>query len=138
MAPAPLRLHPRRERLCRPLRPRPASTNPNTFFANNRNNSSYIYNGFNDLGAFTDPALEVRLTAISQPSRTILFSKQRHGAGNFYMDVLEGAGNHIDVLDWKTYGRRLHYFFADGSARWLTQAEYDPALWLVDKSFELP
>ena len=121
-----------------PSDPKPKSLNPDVFFPNNRNNSSYIFNGFNDLGTLDDPEKRVNLALIESPSSVILFSKKRQSRGDFYMDVLEGSrGNHIDVLDWVTYGQKLHYFFADGSARWLNATEYRNELWLVDKSFIL-
>lgn len=122
-----------------PSDPLPANRTPAAFFTNNRNNSSYIFNGFNDLGTLGDATKRVNLLNLSSHSSTILFSKKRRQRGDFYMDVLEGAsGNHVEVLDWTTYGNTLHYFFADGSARWLTPAEYRPELWLADKSFVLP
>jgi prepilin-type N-terminal cleavage/methylation domain-containing protein len=121
-----------------PSDPKPKSLNPDVFFPNNRNNSSYIFNGFNDLGTMDDPTKRFNMALIASPSSVILFSKKRQTRGDFYMDVLEGSsGNHIDVLDWVTYGQKLHYFFADGSARWLNATEYRSELWLVDKSFEL-
>jgi prepilin-type N-terminal cleavage/methylation domain-containing protein len=121
-----------------PSDPKPKSLNPDVFFPDNRNNSSYIFNGFNDLGTMDDPTKRVNLALITTPSSVILFSKKRQSRGDFYMDVLEGSsGNHVDVLDWVTYGQKLHYFFADGSARWLNATEYRNELWLVDKSFEL-
>ncbi|MDX6765332.1 MAG: prepilin-type N-terminal cleavage/methylation domain-containing protein [Candidatus Methylacidiphilales bacterium] len=121
-----------------PSDPLPANRDPAVFFTNRRNNSSYVYNGFNDLGAYTDPSYQVHTVNLTSPSTLILLGKKRHIRGDFYMDVDEGAqGNQIEVLDWDTYGKTLHYFFADGSARWLTQAEYDATLWLVDKTYTL-
>lgn len=122
-----------------PSDPKPVSLDPQTFFRNNRNNSSYIFNGFNDLGTLHNPSIQVNLNRLAQPSSTILFSKKRHDRGDFYMDILEGPqGNHMDVLDWDTYGNTLHYFFADGSARWLTPAQYRDEYWLADKDFAFP
>jgi len=122
-----------------PSDPKPASLDPDAFFRGGRNNSSYIFNGFNDLGALDDATLQVNLNRLAQPSSTILFSKKRRQRGDFYMDLLEGSsGNHVQVLDWDTYGSTLHYFFADGSARWLTPAEYRDEFWLADKDFPLP
>jgi|GEM_PF-2729051 len=122
-----------------PSDPRPKNTDPDVFFTNRRNNSSYIFNGFNDLGLFTDATKRVNMSALPMPSSVILLSKKRKDRYDFYMDVLEGKkGNQVEVLDWTTYGNTLHYFFADGSARWLTLSEYTPKLWLVDKEFLLP
>ena len=121
-----------------PSDPKPKNADPDVFFTNSRNNSSYIFNGFNDLGLFADPMKRVNMSAITSPSSVILFSKKRKDRYDFYMDFLEGKnGNQVDVLDWTTYGNTLHYFFADGSARWLTLGEYNAELWLVDKEFDM-
>lgn len=104
-----------------------------------RNNTSYIMNGFNDLGAFTDEFVEVRLPGIENPSQVILLGLAKSGRTHFYMDMLEGRrGNHITILDPAFYGTGSTYLFADGSARFLTEEEYDHSLWLIDKTFEIP
>lgn len=102
---------------------------------NGRNYTSYILNGFNDLGAYTNEAVEIRISNVQQPSQTILMANQS-GTGNFYMDFVEG--NQSTVLNLKAYGTGSNYLFADGSARFLSAAEYDDRLWLMDKSSGIP
>ena len=102
---------------------------------NARNNTSYILNGFNDAGAFTDESIQVSLLNLQKPSQTILMACQS-GTGNFYMDFMEGNQN--SVLNPKAYGEGSNYLFADGSARFLSAGDYDDRLWLVDKLSGIP
>lgn len=97
---------------------------------NRRNNTSYFMNGFNDVGAFEDPALQVRVNQIEQPSRTILLAPNS-GSQHYYMDFAEGNNEHI--LNKTLYGKGSTYLFADGSARFIEASEYDDDLWLVYK-----
>ncbi len=103
--------------------------------ANSFNNTSYIINGFNDAGAFTDETVQVRLLNVQKPSMTILMANQS-GTGNFYMDFIEG--NQYHVLNVNAYGTGSNYLFADGSARFVSSREYDHSLWLVNKSSAIP
>ena len=106
---------------------------------NSRNHTSYIMNGYNDLGAHTNQAVEVRLTQLEKPASVILLGTPKSGSTHFYMDMLEGTnGNHIDVLNLTLYGEGSNYLFADGSARFLTTNSYNHQLWLVNKDFPLP
>ncbi len=111
--------------------------------SNGPNNTSYIMNGYNDLGAFDDPTVTIRANAIEQPSRTILVAAQSH-SGNFYMDFVEENQN--KVLNKRLYGDGSTYLFTDGSSRFLKEEDYNgpaPAgaatanygdwLWLVSK-----
>lgn len=106
--------------------------------ANAANNTSFIMNGYNDLGAFEDPTVEVRLVGMP-PSQVILLGTPKTGSRHFYMDILEGRhGNHVDVLNLKAFGDGSNYLFTDGSARFIKANDYDHRLWLVDKDFEIP
>ena len=102
---------------------------------NSRNNTSYILNGFNDAGAYTDESVVIRLLNVERPSMTILMANQS-GTGNFYMDFVEG--NQYDVLNLNAYGTGSNYLFADGSARFVSSRLYDHSLWLVNKSSPIP
>lgn len=102
---------------------------------NGRNRTSYILNGFNDMGAYEDSSVGVRLTAVEQPSNTLLMALQ-FGSGHFYMDFVQG--NQEDAMERRVYGDGSTYLFADGSARFLREEDYDDALWLVRKSSEVP
>jgi prepilin-type N-terminal cleavage/methylation domain-containing protein/prepilin-type processing-associated H-X9-DG protein len=101
------------------------------------NKSSYLINGFNDLGALNNPELAVSLLRIPDRANTILIGKKYVEKGDYYMDVDEGGGNHIEVLDWKTYGDKANFYFADGSTRTYKRADYQNELWLVDKTYEI-
>jgi len=99
--------------------------------SNGKNNTSYIMNGYNDLGAYEDPDVTVKTNNVDQPSKTILMSVQS-GTGNFYMDFVEG--NDREVLNLKAYGSGSNYLFMDGSARFLKVEDYDRDMWKIDKS----
>lgn len=102
---------------------------------NDKNQTSYILNGFNDAGAFTNETVQVNLLSLQKPTETILMACQS-GTGNFYMDFMEGNQN--TVLNLTAYGNGSNYLFADGSARFLTKNEYSDTLWLVDKGSAIP
>lgn len=102
---------------------------------NARNNTSYILNGFNDTGAFTDETIQISLLNLQKPTQTILMACQS-GTGNFYMDFMEGNQN--TVLNPKAYGDGSNYLFADGSAKFISARDYDDRLWLVDKTSAIP
>lgn len=103
--------------------------------SNARNTTSYILNGFNDAGAFTDESIQISLLSLQKPTETILMACQS-GTGNFYMDFMEG--NQYTVLNLTAYGNGSNYLFADGSARFISKNEYRDTLWLVDKSSAIP
>lgn len=105
---------------------------------NDRNYTSYIMNGYNDLGAYTNEAIEVRLTALEKPASVILLGTPRSGSTHFYMDMLEGGGNHLSILNLELYNGGSCYLFADGSARFIRKDDYDHRLWLVNKDFAVP
>ncbi|GAT34174.1 prepilin-type N-terminal cleavage/methylation domain-containing protein [Terrimicrobium sacchariphilum] len=107
--------------------------------SNSRNNTSYIMNGYNDVGAYQDTTVQVRITQISHPSQVILLGTPKAGSTHFYMDMLEGKnGNHVDVLNLELYDNGSNYLFADGSARFIKKADYDHRLWLVNPDFAIP
>jgi prepilin-type processing-associated H-X9-DG protein len=102
---------------------------------NRRNRTSYILNGFKDLGAFSNEDVSVTFYGVERPSRTILMSGQS-GTGHFYMDFEEGNQN--GVLNKASYGNGASYLFADGSVHFLRVEDYDDTLWLVGKSNPIP
>ena len=123
-------------------------TDPNNFFLNSPNYTSYIYNGMNDLGALNDQTVTMRLNVISDPSETILLGIPLPGQGQFYMDFQEGIGNNNDVLNKTAFSNGSVYMFCDGSSRVLANTTdagsnlqrplnsgtYTDWLWLIDKS----
>jgi prepilin-type N-terminal cleavage/methylation domain-containing protein/prepilin-type processing-associated H-X9-DG protein len=114
---------------------------------NTTNNTSWIMNGYNDVGALTNSAVQIRTVGFSSMSETILLGIQKPGAANFYMDFSNGDNN--TVLNLAMYNGGSPYLFADGSVQFITQAQYQqPApqgtsnygdwLWLSDKSNSVP
>ena len=127
-------------------------TDPTKYFDNNVNYTSYIYNGFNDMGALNPPgpgqaAFVPRLNTINLTSGTILLGIPYPQANQFYMDFGEGGGNNNEVLNRTAFfNREAVYVFCDGSARnlvYLTSTDmrkeasaglYSDWYWLVDKA----
>lgn len=107
--------------------------------SNTRNNTSYIMNGYNDVGAYQNANVEVRISQITHPSQVILLGTPKAGSTHFYMDMLEGKnGNHIDVLNLELYDNGSNYLFADGSARFIKKSDYSHQMWLVNPDFVIP
>ncbi len=107
-----------------------------TLLANSPNNTSFIMNGYNDLGAYDNPDFKIKLVSITYPSQTLLLGMPYAKDNNFYMDYAEN--NHSKVLNLKAYGQGSNYVFADGSARFIKEQDYNPLLWAVDKSYVVP
>jgi prepilin-type N-terminal cleavage/methylation domain-containing protein/prepilin-type processing-associated H-X9-DG protein len=99
------------------------------------NYTSYIMNGYNDLGAYTNSSVTVKLSAIADQSAVILVGLQFETA-NFYMDFVEG--NQINVLNRTAYHGGATYLFTDGSVRFILNRDYSDQLWLIDKSYQIP
>lgn len=110
--------------------------------SNEVNNTSFIMNGYNDLGMYSDPSMKVRINRITSPSTTLLLGTPKSGSVHFFMDFLEPPhGNQKDVLNLTAYGDGSNYLFADGSARFISAKEYNATedkLWLVDKDYAIP
>lgn len=103
---------------------------------NTYNHTSYVLNGFNDLGAFDNENLEVRINQIEGQAHTILMTVQDYYPGNFYVDVQLGEQNRM--LNLERYSGGANYLFADGSARFLKKADYRHEYWLINKEYQLP
>lgn len=106
--------------------------------SNARNETSYIMNGYNDIGTMDDETVVVRINAVDRPGGVILLGIPNAGSTHFYMDMLEGGGNHRNVLNLKAYGDGSTFLFADGSAKFLTEETYDHRMWLVNQDFQVP
>jgi len=132
--------------------------------SNNGNNTSFIMNGYNDLGSYANgegtAPVPVRLNAFPNTSNIILLGTPKNPTltnpstphnSQYYMDFEEAPnGNQNDVLDLAAFNGGSNYLFADGSAKFMTQATYvapDPNdqsqrygddLWCVDKSYVIP
>jgi prepilin-type N-terminal cleavage/methylation domain-containing protein len=100
------------------------------------NNTSFIYNGFNDLIAAAHLPTVVRLPRFTNPPQTILLAVQITGSHQRYADTNDSDDKNI--IRTGTFGDNSPYLFADGSARVLTKTEYAklrPAIWFADKTY---
>jgi prepilin-type processing-associated H-X9-DG protein len=81
----------------------------------------------------------VKITSVESPSRTLILGMPKPGSAHFFMDFLEPPhGNSKDVLNLKVHGDGSNYVFADGSARFIKEADYRDSLWLADKAYVIP
>jgi prepilin-type processing-associated H-X9-DG protein len=99
---------------------------------------SFLINGWNDYFhsiRITDVANMVNKsipeTAIRIPSDTIVMGEKKSNSDHYYMDLLEGGGNHTDQIERSRHSVKrsrtderitsggANYTFADGSARYL-------------------
>ncbi len=104
-------------------------------YSNGPNNTSYMMNGFNDVGAYEDPNVTVKLMSLDSPSQTILLAPA-NGHNNFYMDFEEG--NQKDALKTKAFNDGSNYLFADGAVQFIKYKDYKDELWLVHKDSPIP
>lgn len=101
-------------------------------FSNAKNETSYMFNGFNDLVGIHAGGDTVRLAQVERPSMTILVSLRADDSG-FYMDL---ASNNQRGLRLDAHGLGSHFLFADGSARLVPASEYREQLWLARKGLD--
>jgi prepilin-type N-terminal cleavage/methylation domain-containing protein/prepilin-type processing-associated H-X9-DG protein len=112
---------------------------PQDLASNSGNNSSFFFNGFNDLGAYSNPNVTVRLVNILNASNVILLGQKINGSTQYYMDLAEPPnGNENDVLNKTAYFGGSNYTFADGSCRFMKTTEYSDSMWLVNQSYSIP
>lgn len=104
--------------------------------SNNGNNSSFFFNGFNDLGAYDNQNVTVRINSLTNSSSLMLLGQKVQGSTQYYMDFVEG--NQDDVLNKQAYFGGSNYVFADGSANFITLANYNDTMWLVNQSYPIP
>jgi prepilin-type N-terminal cleavage/methylation domain-containing protein/prepilin-type processing-associated H-X9-DG protein len=125
--------------------------------SNSQNNTSFIMNGYNDLNAFQNPNVTIRLNAFPDTADIIMLGMLKIGVhSQFYMDFEEAPnGNENDFLETAAYKGGSNYLFADGSARFISQSDYNApepnpptggtalqsygnSLWCVDKTYIIP
>ena len=92
-------------------------SDPQLYLDNGTNNTSYIYNGGNDVQEYGQSGSFPRLNSLSQPSEVILLGIPLPQANNFYMDFAEK--NNDDVLNKTAFADGTPYMFCDGSSRTL-------------------
>jgi prepilin-type N-terminal cleavage/methylation domain-containing protein len=98
--------------------------------SNGANNTSFIMNGFNDVGAFQDQSVTVKTVALDSPANTIILAPMSRHAG-FYMDL--DTNDQKNTVNSRQYPQGSYYAFADGSARFVNIADYRDELWMVHK-----
>jgi prepilin-type processing-associated H-X9-DG protein len=105
--------------------------------SNSANNSSFFFNGFNDLGFYSNPNATIGLTNLTVAGNPVLLLGQKvNGSTQYYMDFQEG--NQDDILNKQSYFGGSNYTFADGSVQFLTVANYSDIMWLVNKNYAIP
>jgi prepilin-type N-terminal cleavage/methylation domain-containing protein/prepilin-type processing-associated H-X9-DG protein len=112
------------------------AVSPADLVSNSGNNSSFFFNGFNDLGAYSNPSQTVRLVNLANASNLLLLGQKIYGSTQYYMDFVEGNEN--DVLNKTAYFGGSNYTFADGSARYMKEADYSDTMWLVNQNYQIP
>ena len=108
-------------------------TDSTLFFNNTTNYTSYIYNGWNDMGAHSDSTIMPHLNLMTNASQTIIFGIPNPQTGQFYMDFTDGDNN--SVLNKTAFPNGCPYAFGDGSARVLL---YDTNLSTTYKKSQPP
>jgi prepilin-type N-terminal cleavage/methylation domain-containing protein/prepilin-type processing-associated H-X9-DG protein len=107
--------------------------------SNTANNSSFFFNGFNDLGFYNNPNGVVRLVDLTSSTNLILLGQKIHGSTQYYMDFVEAPhGNQNDILNQTAYFGGSNYTFADGSVRFMLKSQYNDSMWLVNQSYVIP
>ncbi len=95
--------------------------------SNAPNHTSWTMNGYNDLGDKTTGAISVRINKFQSPSQTILLGMHQINKDHFYMDFADGDNKSVLKLDGYGSGDQAGsvYVMVDGSARYITLAEYN-------------
>jgi prepilin-type N-terminal cleavage/methylation domain-containing protein len=109
---------------------------PDDLVSNSANNSSFFFNGFNDLGAYDNPSIQVRLVNLGNLSNVILLGQKINGNTQYYMDFVEG--NQDDILNKTAYFNGADYVFGDGSARFIYKTDYDDKMWITNPNYVIP
>ncbi len=112
---------------------------PALVVSNAANNTGFVYNGFDELGADNQPPATVRLQVIDHPSEVVLLGQKVPGSATFCVDLLfQPLTNLVNLLNPTVYDGGANYLFVDGSIRFLKQTDYNNTLWLADKTVTLP
>ncbi len=98
--------------------------------SNLANHTSYTLNSLRDLGERAKTMFN-----IPQPASTIMMAAHENTLG-FYMDI--DRNDFLRIVKYREYRNGAYYLFGDGSIRFVLAPDYNPRLWMADKSFELP
>ncbi len=118
---------------------------PESLLDNTQNNTSFLYNGFDEPpsssgGGLLGNLLEsVGLTvgAVEKPANLCVLAQKVEGAAPFcYRARLFSTNERL--LKKSAYGGGSIYLFAEGSVRYLKEEEYSPAIWRLDTSLLPP
>lgn len=105
--------------------------------SNTANNSSFFFNGFNDIGAYTNPSISVGMANIAAVGTPVLLLGEKiNGSTQYYMDFVEG--NQDDILNKTSYFGGSNYAFTDGTVQFMRLAQYNDRMWLVNTSYNIP
>jgi prepilin-type N-terminal cleavage/methylation domain-containing protein len=108
----------------------------NNIVVNSPNNSSYIFNGFNDLGFYQNSSATITLQSIPNPGALCILGVQIPGGSNFYLDLQDGDQN--TVLKKTEYFNGSNYAFADMSVRFMPVTQYTDSIWEVNSNYVIP
>jgi len=116
--------------------------------SNRANMSSFFFNGFDDLGSTNGTqGVQVSMANVTNATNLILLGQKVNGNTQFYMDFVEG--NQDDILHKNAYFNGANYTFADGSSRFITEADYNHVspgntasdgdrMWLINQAYVIP
>ena len=101
-----------------------ADSAPRSYFINGWNDNFSDTLSTGDFASYMSGIYPIGLkeSLIAHSSDTIIFGEKASNQGDFYMDLLEGAGNDfVGILDQARHDSHSgsNYAFADGSARYL-------------------
>ncbi len=102
--------------------------------SNDRNNTGYVYNGFDEFAVDRQPPASVPLADLANPSQVVLLAQKAPGAAQFCVSpLLQPLANLLGIFNAAAYDGGAHYLFVDGSVRYIKQADYSDSFWLVNK-----
>lgn len=117
-----------------PADPAAANLPLDQVLSNSRNNTGYIYNGFDELGDGANPPETVLLPALDHAAETILLGQKAMGASDFCVDLLlKPLSALLGLLNPAAFDGGANYLFVDGSVRYLKQGEYSDKMWQVNR-----
>lgn len=104
-----------------------------------RNNTGYIYNGFDEFAINGRPPSQIALNRLADQPNVVLLAQKKSGATAFFVSPLfQPVANLLDLLNPGAYEGGAHYLFVDGSVRYVKWDDYSNTFWLVNKAGSLP
>ena len=119
--------------------PTASSLSVQDILSNTKNNTGYLYNGFDELAVNSQPPATIHLNRLFHQSDVILLAQKKPGATAFCLSpIFQPVANLLDLLAPGAYEGGSHYLFVDGSVRYVKWEDYSNDLWLVNKGATLP